>query len=298
MKIGVLAFTNEQTPDPATVARKCEALGFESMFIPEHPIIPVEHRTPYPLGDGTIPEPYAHMPDPFVSLALAASSTKRLRLGTGICLVPERDPILLAKEVATLDFYSGGRFIFGIGAGWLADETEIMGVEFKQRWEVTREYIMAMKALWTETEASYSGQHVRFPKVKSYPKPVQKPHPPIHLGAGGFGPNLRALKMTVAWGDGWAPLGLTPEQLAVELGRLRKMCQEAGRDYSRMDISIYTDAGAGAPAHDMSDDAARRLVHEYEEAGAHRMIFLARRPGDGFLTELEQIAGKFISISA
>ncbi len=158
MKIGVLAFTNEGTPDPAAVARKSEALGFESLFFPEHPIIPVEHRTPYPLGDGKIPEPYAHMPDPFISLALAASATSRLRLGTGICLVPERDPIMLAKEVATLDYYSGGRFIFGIGAGWLADETEIMGVEFKKRWEVTQEYVMAMKALWTETEASFSGQ--------------------------------------------------------------------------------------------------------------------------------------------
>ena len=149
MKIGVLAFTNEETPDPATVARKCEELGFESLFFPEHPIIPVEHRTPYPLGDGKIPEPYAHMPDPFITLALAASATKRIRLGTGICLVPERDPIMLAKEVATIDYYSGGRFIFGIGAGWLADETEIMGVEFKKRWEVTQEYVMAMKAPYT-----------------------------------------------------------------------------------------------------------------------------------------------------
>jgi probable F420-dependent oxidoreductase len=295
MKIGVLAFTNEDTPDPATVARKCEALGFESMFIPEHPIIPVEHRTPYPLGDGKIPEPYAHMPDPFISLALAASATKRLRLGTGICLVPERDPIMLAKEVATLDFYSGGRFIFEIGAGWLADETEIMGVEFKKRWEVTQEYVMAMKALWTQTESSFSGQYVRFPKVKSYPKPLQKPHPPIHLGAGGFGPNLRALKMTVAYGDGWAPLGLSPEQLAAELARLRQLCAEAGRDYAKMEISIYTDAGAGVSAHQVSDEAARKMVREYEQAGAHRMIFLARQPGNEFLTDLEQMARRFIA---
>lgn len=295
MKIGVLAFTYEETPDPATVARKCEALGFESLFFPEHPIIPVEHRTPYPLGDGSIPEPYAHMPDPFVALALAAAVTNRIRLGTGICLVPERDPIMLAKEVATVDYYSGGRFIFGIGAGWLADETEIMGVEFKKRWEVTREHVMAMKALWTEKEPSFSGQYVRFPRVKSYPKPMQKPHPPIHLGAGGFGPNLRALKMTVDYGDGWAPLGLSPEQLAAELARLRKLCEEAGRDFAKMEISIYTDAGAGAPAHQVSDEAARKMVREYEEAGAHRMIFLARQAGNEFLTDLEQMARKFIA---
>jgi probable F420-dependent oxidoreductase len=167
--------------DAATVSKKCEALGFESMFIPEHPIIPVDYKTPYPLGDGKIPEPYAHMPDPFVLLAFAACATERLKIGSGICLVPERDPIVLAKEVATLDYYSGGRFLFGIGAGWLADETEIMGVEFKKRWEVTQEYVMAMKALWTEAEPSFAGEYVRFPKVKSYPKPVQKPHPPIHL---------------------------------------------------------------------------------------------------------------------
>jgi probable F420-dependent oxidoreductase len=295
MKIGVLAFTYEETPDPATVARKCEALGFESIFFPEHPIIPVEHRTPYPLGDGKIPEPYAHMPDPFVALALAAAVTNRIRLGTGICLVPERDPIMLAKEVATLDYYSGGRVILGIGAGWLADETEIMGVEFKKRWEVTREHVMAMKSLWTEKESSFSGQYVRFPKVKSFPKPAQKPHPPIHLGAGGFGPNLRALKMTVDYADGWAPLLLTPAQLATELARLRKLCEEAGRDFAKMEISIYTDAGQGGSAHQVSDEAARRMVREYEEAGAHRMIFLARQPGNGFLTDLEQMARKFVA---
>lgn len=294
MKIGVLTFTNEQTPSPATVAKKCEALGFESMFIPEHPIIPVEHKTPYPLGDGNIPEPYAHMPDPFVSLAFAAAVTTRLRLGTGICLVPERDPIVLAKEVATLDWYSGGRFIFGIGAGWLADESEIMGVDFKKRWAITQEYVRAMKVLWTEEEASFAGEYIRFPKVKSYPKPVQKPHPPIHLGAGGFGPNLRALKMTIAYADGWAPIGLSPQQLATELVRLRQLSKESGRDFSKIEISLYAEAGQGEPAHSVSDEAARRMVREYQEAGAHRLIFLARQPGDQFEPELEAIAKKFI----
>ncbi len=204
------------------------------------------------------------MPDPFISLALAASATTRLRLGTGVCLVPERDPIVLAKEVATIDFYSGGRFIFGIGAGWLADESEIMGVEFRKRWEVTHEYVRAMKALWTENEASFAGEYVRFPKVKSFPKPVQKPHPPIHLGAGGFGPNLRALKMTVAFADGWAPIGLSPEQLATHLVRLRKLCEEAGRDFGKIEISLYAEAGQGEPAHSVSEEAARRMVRDYQ----------------------------------
>ena len=226
MKIGVLAFTNEETPDPATVARKCEAVGFESLFFPEHPIIPVEHRTPYPLGDGKIPEPYAHMPDPFITLALAASATKRLRLGTGICLVPERDPIVLAKEVATIDYYSGGRFIFGIGAGWLADETEIMGVEFKKRWEVTQEYVMAMKALWTEKEPSFSGQYVRFPKVKSYPKPLQKPHPPIHLGRGRLRPQP---PRTQDDGRLWRRLGSTGAQSGATSHRTRPPAHTCAR---------------------------------------------------------------------
>jgi probable F420-dependent oxidoreductase len=184
MKVGLQAFVTETTANPANIARKAEALGFDSMFIPEHAIIPIHHRTRYPLGDGSIPDVYAHMPDPFVALALAAGATSRLKLGTGICLVPERDPILMAKEISTLDHFSGGRFLFGIGAGWLADESEIMGGEFKRRWPMTREYIAAMKELWTKPEPSFEGKFVQFPKVKFFPKPAQKPHPPVIIGAG------------------------------------------------------------------------------------------------------------------
>ena len=297
MDIGLMHVTPNSTADPAKVAKRAEELGFESYWVGDHTIVPVHSSIEYPGAKHGGKEPYyvSQLPDPLIALARAGATTSRIKLGTGICLVPERDPIMLAKEVATLDFYSGGRFIFGIGAGWLADETEIMGVEFKKRWEVTQEYVMAMKALWTQTESSFSGQYVRFPKVKSYPKPLQKPHPPIHLGAGGFGPNLRALKMTVAYGDGWAPLGLSPEQLAAELARLRQLCAEAGRDYAKMEISIYTDAGAGVSAHQVSDEAARKMVREYEEAGAHRMIFLARQSGNEFLTDLEQMARRFIA---
>jgi probable F420-dependent oxidoreductase len=175
MKIGLQAFVTERTANPANIARKAESLGFDSMFVPEHPIIPVHHRTPYPMGDGTIPEIYAHMPDPFISLALAAGATSRLKVATGICLVPERDPIVMAKEISTLDHFSGGRFMFGIGAGWLADESEIMGVEFKRRWPMTREYIAAMKELWTKPEPSFEGKFVSFPKVKFFPSPHRSP---------------------------------------------------------------------------------------------------------------------------
>ncbi len=283
MTVGLQAFVTETTADPARIARKAEALGFDSIFIPEHPMIPVHHRTPYPIGDGSIPEFYAHMPDPFVSLAHAAATTSRIKLGTGICLVPEREPIVMAKEIATLDFWSGGRFIFGIGAGWLADESEIMGVEFKRRWPMTREYIAAMKELWTKPEPSFEGKFVRFPKVKFFPKPVQKPHPPVVIGAGGIGPSCeRALKDTVAMGDGWMPLGLSPAQLAAELGNLRRMCAEAGRDFGKLEITFLMLELPKEPA---------RAIREYHEAGAHRVLVSAPTLApDKFERELEDLA--------
>jgi probable F420-dependent oxidoreductase len=289
MKIGLLAFIASYTADPATIARKCETLGFDALFIPEHPIIPVNHRTPYPAGDGKIPPIYSQMPDPFVSLAFAAAASSKIKLGTGICLVPERDPILLAKEIATLDLYSGGRFIFEIGAGWLADESEIMGVEFKRRWPITRDYVRAMKELWTKPEASFEGEYVKFPAVKHYPKPVQKPHPPIHIGAGGsgLGPNDRALKNVVAIGDGWSPIGITPENIAPELEKLNRLCSEAGRDFSKMTISVYQLASRGDP---------RPELKRYQQVGVHRLIVSAPSLApDKAERELEELARTYLN---
>jgi probable F420-dependent oxidoreductase len=287
VKIGLLAFVTDNTASPAAVARKAEALGFDSIWLPEHPIIPVRHRTPYPAGDGTIPENYARLPDPFVALAVAAGATSRIKLGTGICLVPEREPLVMAKEVATLDFYSGGRLLFGIGGGWLADETEIFGVEFRKRWPLMREYVAAMKRLWTEPEASFEGEFIRFPPVKSYPKPIQKPHPPIIIGAGGLGAgNERALRDTVAMGDGWMPIVLSPAQLAVEIGKLRRMCAEAGREFSGIEVSMLLMAPG--------DDPAREL-REYGDAGAQRLVLTvnALEPGV-YEGELERLARAYI----
>lgn len=283
MKVGLQTFVSESTADPARIARKAEALGFDAIFIPEHLLIPVQHRTPHPIGDGTIPDFYARMPDPFISLAHAAAATSRIKLGTGICLVPERDPIAMAKEIATLDLWSGGRFLFGIGAGWLADESEIMGVEFKRRWPMTREYIAAMKELWTRPEPSFEGKFVRFPKIKFFPKPVQKPHPPVIIGAGGMAAGCeRALKDTVAMGDGWMPLGLSPAQLATELGNLRRMCAEAGRDFSKIEITFLL--------FEMPPDPGR-AVREYHEAGAHRVLVNAPTLApDKYERELEDLA--------
>src|SRR5215813_13436327 len=167
------------------MARTAEALGFESFWCSEHPIMPVHSTSRHPgTSDGIIPESYAHSVDPFVALACASGATTRIKLGTGIVLVPERHPLLLAKEVATLDRFSGGRFLFGIGAGWLREETEIMGGDFEHRWTQTRESVLAMNELWTKPEASFDGRYYKFPAVKSNPKPAQKPHPPILLGGG------------------------------------------------------------------------------------------------------------------
>ena len=272
MKIGVVLFVTDVALSPAALARKCESLGFESIFMPEHTVIPVDRKTPYVWGTGgehgedEMPDYYWHLPDPFIALALAASVTTRIKLGTGICLVPEHEPIALAKEIATLDRYSDGRFLFGIGAGWLVEESEVMGVEFRRRWPMTREYIRAMKELWTKPEATFEGRFVRFPAVRCYPKPAQRPHPPVLIGAGGMGPSCeRALKDTVAIGDGWAPSWIGPNRLARETARLKGLCAEAGRDLDQIEISVFLRPQPGADP--------RRTIERYREAGAHRLVF-------------------------
>jgi probable F420-dependent oxidoreductase len=283
MKIGILAWCAEHTADFVTVATRCEQLGFESFFVAEHPVFPAEIQTRLPRGDGKVPDVYAHMPDPFIGLALAAGATRRIKLGTGICLVPERDPKVLAKEVATLDRYSGGRFIFGIGAGWLREESEIMGVDFRRRWAMTRECVRAMKELWTKSEAGFEGEFIRFKPIRCNPKPLQKPHPPIHIGAGGE----RALKNTVQIGDGWCPIAVTPDQLASALDRLRGLCKEAGRDFGSLEITIYNPVADGDP---------RRALKRYEEAGAHRLVLMnATLMPDRYQRELEDFARDWIA---
>ncbi|MGH7988291.1 MAG: LLM class F420-dependent oxidoreductase, partial [Candidatus Binataceae bacterium] len=253
MKFGILAWVAAHTAGVAEVARLCEAAGFESFFMAEHPVMPSAISTQLPRGDGKIPDVYAHMMDPFVGLAVAAAVTTRMKLGTGICLVPERDPKVLAKEVATLDLVSGGRFIFGIGAGWLREESRVMGVDFPRRWDITLECIRAMKQLWIRDGAEFHGKFVNFPPLRSNPKPIQLPHPPIHVGAGGE----RALRNTVAIGDGWAPIALTPARVITDLAKLRRMCDEAGRDFNQLEITIYGPLGG----------EAKRAVEEYAQAG-------------------------------
>ena len=183
MHIGLNMAFPQSSARITEVAALAEELGFESIWLPEHPIMPVHTSSKYGGSpDGSIPDYMSDLPDPYVMLAIASSVTKSLKLGTGISLIPERNPLILAKTISTLDLYSQGRFILGVGGGWLREETEIMGGDFHHRWSQIKESILSMKELWTKDEASFSGQYYNFPPVKCYPKPFQKPHPPILLG--------------------------------------------------------------------------------------------------------------------
>ena len=257
MNVGVAVPLPAYLVDVGFMARTAEALGFESFWCAEHPFIPVQSASRFPGSeDGIIPESYSHFVDPFVALARASGTTTRIKLGTGIVLVPERHPLLLAKEVSTLDLFSGGRFLFGIGAGWLREETEIMGGDFDHRWTQTRESVLAMKELWTKPEAEFHGRYYNFPPVRSYPKPKQKPHPPVILGGGA----KRVLERVVAWGDGWLPNRITPDQLRDRRATLDRLAKDAGRDPNTITISVH-----GQPA---DRDLIRRLL----DSGATRVL--------------------------
>lgn len=274
MKVGIFHYlSTAYSIDPAVLAKRAEELGFDSLWLPEHPIFPVTTVSPFPLG-GPIPHFYAEIIDPFVGLARASAVTQTIKLGTGICLVPERNPLLLAKEIATLDHFSGGRFIFGIGAGWVKEETEIMGGDFAHRWTQTQDAIMAMKALWTKEEAEYHGRYYDFPPVWSVPKPAQKPHPPIFLGSV-TSPNV--FKRIVAWGDGWMPVGVSLEQIKHGREALNELAAQAGRDPRSIQIvaffvppdpealKAFEDAGADAALVALETSGEKEALRKLEE---------------------------------
>ena len=257
MNVGISVPLPAYLVDVGAMARTAESLGFESFWCAEHPFIPVHTTSRFPgTADGVIPESYSHFIDPFVALARASGTTSRIKLATGIVLVPERHPLMLAKEVSTLDLFSGGRFLFGIGAGWLREETQLMGGDFDHRWGQTRESILAMKELWTKPEAEFHGKFYDFPPVRSNPKPAQKPHPPVLLG----GDAPRVLERVVAWGDGWLPNRVTPAELREKRVTLDRLAREAGRDPAAISISVH-----GQPAD-------RDLIARLHEAGATRVI--------------------------
>jgi probable F420-dependent oxidoreductase len=236
MDFGALMFFTDYAIAATEFAQALEARGFESVWAPEHSHIPTSRKSPWP-GGGELPKVYYDAMDPFVSLTAAAVATKTLKVATGVCLVQQRDPIQTAKLVASIDQVSGGRFLFGVGGGWNAEEMADHGTEFRTRFKLMRERIEAMKEIWTKTKAEYHGDMVDFPEMVAWPKPVQKPHPPILVG-GAF---PHAARRAVRYGDGWAPIaGRGPDgDIAEILPRFRQMLSEAGRDPHSVPVTLF-----------------------------------------------------------
>jgi probable F420-dependent oxidoreductase len=300
MKLGVASNFVWFGPPITALAQAIESLGFESMWMGEHPVIPVSAEGAVRYGV-PLPANYRHMPDPFVSLSAAAAVTNRLKLGTNICIVPQHNPILLAKEVATLDHISGGRLIFAYGTGWVEDEAAVFGYPFNKRLGRTLDFMAALRVLWSEEEASYQGDYIAFPPIHCNPKPLQKPLP-ILVGSGNDKTdNTRVLKRVAETADGWLPSFLAPAQMREQLAVLKGFCDEAGRDFAALDISLIVPAISfgvgdlppwGANAYDdLRPVNARELLAEYEEAGVKRILVgLNDMEDDGAFKTLEVAA--------
>jgi probable F420-dependent oxidoreductase len=249
MKLGVAIFPTDYTIRPDDFARACEERGFESVWFPEHTHIPASRKTPYPAG-GDLPLEYWHTHDPFLALMAAAAATKTIKLATGICLVIERDPIITAKEVSSLDQLSKGRVLFGIGAGWNVEEMANHGTAFRHRWTVLRERVEAMKRIWTEEAAEYHGTFVDFDPIWQHPKPLQKPHPPIILGSA----SRKSLPRVIDYCDGWMPIGLALPDLPGAIRELHELAAARGRDPRSIELSLFWapgDATALRSCHDL-----------------------------------------------
>jgi len=273
VEFGVAIFHTEAVQDPGELAQMAEERGFQCLLFPEHTHIPASRETPYPAG-GELPPEYSRTYDPFVALATAAAATERILIGTGICLVIERDPIITAKEVASLDQLSGGRFLFGVGAGWNAEEMRNHGTDPARRFGIMRERIEAMKAIWSQEEASYTGRYVSFDRIWSWPKPAQQPHPPILVG--GNGPTV--IDRVIAFGDEWLPNRVKDDEMLARIEELRRRGKEAGRE--EIPVTVVG----------MMRDPAR--IERLEQAGVHRGIFWL--PADG-RDEVEQAFERYVA---
>jgi len=274
MHTGIAIFDTDYSIPIDELARAAEQRGFESLWVPEHTHIPTSRRSPF--AGGELPEQYKHTLDPFVSLTAAAMVTTRLKLGTGICLVIERDTITTAKSVASVDHVSNGRFLFGVGGGWNREEMEHHGTDFPTRFKRLEEQIRAMKAIWTKDVAEYHGKYVNFDPIWAWPKPIQKPHPPVVFG----GETAYTLQRVVDIGDGWFPRGRAGAEVVLKgLADLKARAAKAGRDMKTISVSVF--AAKPDPA-----DLARLA-----EGGVTRALFLLPSEGrDKVLPLLDQYA--------
>ena len=282
MKVGAFYFPTDYGINIADLARALEDRGFDSLFVPEHTHIPLSRKTPFPAG-GDLPKRYAHTHDPFVALAFAAAATKKLTIGTGICLVPQHEPIATAKAIASLDMLSSGRFVFGIGAGWNVDEMENHGATYKTRFAIMREHVLAMKEIWLKEESSFHGKYVNFDPIWSWPKPLRKAGPPVILG----GETDYTLQRVVEYCDGWFPRPRQGFTGALAVERLKKMADSKGRDFKDFTITVF-----GAPP-----DAA--AIAEYDKAGIqYALLAIPDLSRDEILKHLDKTAALAKAYSA
>jgi probable F420-dependent oxidoreductase len=274
MRVGAFYFPTDYGINMAELARALEDRGFDSLFVPEHTHIPASRKSPFP-GGGELPKRYSHTHDPFVALSFAAAATKKLKLGTGILLVPQHEPIVTAKSIASLDQLSGGRFIFGIGGGWNVDEMENHGARYATRFKQMREHVLAMKELWTKEEASFDGEFVKFDRVWSWPKPAQQPHPPVILG----GETDHTLRRVIEYCDGWFPRPRGGFDVVQGVARLRQMAEKAGRNPSTITTIVF-----GA-----ANDA--KALESYDKAGIESaLLAIPDESRDEILRYLDKIA--------
>lgn len=274
MRVGAFYFPADYGINMAELAKALEDRGFDSLFVPEHTHIPASRKSPFP-GGGELPKRYSHTHDPFVALSFAAAATKKLKLGTGILLVPQHEPIVTAKAIASLDQLSGGRFIFGIGGGWNVEEMENHGAKYQTRFKQMREHVLAMKELWTREEASFDGEFVKFDRVWSWPKPAQQPHPPIILG----GETDHTLRRVIEYCDGWFPRPRGGFDVVKGVAHLRQMAEKAGRDPSTITTIVFGSA----------NDA--KVLESYDKAGIQSaLLAIPDDSRDEILRYLDKIA--------
>jgi probable F420-dependent oxidoreductase len=274
MRLGLFLFTTMDAVHVGTLARVAEQAGIESVWVPEHTHMPVDHTVP-PLGD--LPRSYSRLLDPLMALTAAASTTERLLLGTAVTLTAAHDPIILAKQIATVDHLSGGRLILGVGSGWNAPELANHGVDFDTRWRRAREHLEAMKVIWGNEEASFAGEWVNFERIWSWPKPVQKPHPKVLFGT------LKASPLVIKYADGWLPLSIAhPGKLREKVGVLREMAEKAGRDPAELDITVM-----------YLEKVSPEMLADFADAGATRVVV---RPPVDDLGEYEQFIARYAGL--